>query len=739
MASSLVIVVAQFVLAYLAGWALLGFVEPRWAQRLAPAAPVVGVAFLVVALHAVVLVVAVKVGAWIVLAAVVGGLGYRLIAGGPVAEQVRDLASSGVRASALASFGLLGFGLALIPSVEAKAPTVLATNNHDAFFYVGAAEWSIEHPITSSPDLGPGPEVSRDGPADASAMLTADRQLRIGDILLSAGAGTLSGQPVRAFWMFQVAGWLLFAPASAFAAAHLFARREPDDGSDHHPWVLGAVGGLVLSSSSLVVWQVHNQNSASVLGLVLAPLAIAAVWRQLCHDEDRSPLLLAAVALAALIGTYGEYTPILAAVFGFVLLGRSPRRWPAAFGRAAIIGLATIAVAPLAFYRLVRVLFFLNGLDSDRFSAYGNDDVWLLFGRLTGVAWPAEGVTSRFATAAVVALLLIGIGAALTVHPGRVAWAGLAVGCGFTLWYAMGVLNNDYSHQRTVEIVQPLALLVATFGWFELLKRLIGGGHGQRALLGTGLVAVIVAGVAPASAGRSIHGESFLADRAVDGSYDDLADWVALHGAEGGSDVTALVSGYDEMLWATDALRDYADVKYPFLYPDYMVVTSFGDKIDRFVLVDSRALVDTVAPVLAANNRFRLYDTEGVAFTAVLPYRFGFHDADRSESDEWMWLERESELVVVRNDLAPETATLSVAALPQLAPITLTIKDEVDSWELEVNETPPETQQLVVPIGAQTLRLLNASVDRRPEQPFGGGDPRFLSVSLRLADGDTDG
>ena len=255
-------------------------------------------------------------------------------------------------------------------------------------------------------------------------------------------------------------------------------------------------------------------------------------------------------------------------------------------------------------------------------------------------------------------------------------------------------------------------------------------------MLGTGLVGVIVAGVAAASAGRSIHTESFLADRAVDNSYDDVTDWIALHGDGTGSDVTALLSGYDEMLWATDALRDYADVQYPFLYPDYMVVTSFGDEIDRYVLVDSRALVNTEAPMLAANSRFRLYDTEGVAFTALLPYRFGFWDPDRNETDEWLWLERESGLVVVRNDLAPETATLDIAALPQLAPITLTIEDEGDRWELEVSETAPAAQQLVVPIGAKTMRLLNASVDQPPQLPVNSDDERALSVSLRLVGSD---
>ena len=449
MASSLLIAAAQFLLAGLAGWALLGFVEQRWARRLAPAAPIIGVAFLVVALHAVVIAVPIKIGAWIVLALVFGGVTYRLVSGGTLVEQRRDLVSSGLRASVLASFGLLGFGLALIPSAEAKAPTVMATHNHDAFFYVGAAEWSIEHSIRTSPDLGPGPDASLNGPADASALLTSDRQLRIGDILLSAGAGVLSGQPVRSFWMVQVAGWLLFAPASAYAATCFFVRSNPDpdadgsdpdaDGLDRQAWLLGAVGGLVLSSSSLVAWQVHNQNSASVLGLMLAPLVIAAVWRQLCLVDDRSPLLIVAVALGALIGTYGEYTPILVVVFGFLLLARSPRHWPAAFSRAAIVGVAAVAVAPLAFYRLVNVLFFLNGLDSDRISAYGDDDVWLLLGRLTGVAWPAEASVSRLATTGLVALLLVGLGAAMTLHPGRVAWAGLAVGCGFTLWYVMGV------------------------------------------------------------------------------------------------------------------------------------------------------------------------------------------------------------------------------------------------------------------------------------------------------------
>lgn len=736
---SLGVVVGQWAVTFLLGWGLLGLVSPVWRDRLGMASPVIGMAAWIVGMYALIMVVPARLGAPVLLLLSIGIAAWRLIATAsarpPGTDTLRgarattkEFFNTAVRASALASAGLLGFGIASMPSIEARTATVMTTANHDALFYISASEWAIDHTVWTNPSFGAGPADSVDGPANAPALQTSDRELRIGDVLVVASTSTLTGIRAHEFWTIQIGSWLLYAPGSVLVAALCLGRRE------RRATTMAAFGGLVLSSSTLVFWQLYNQNSASVLGIVLMPMALGAVFTWIDDTEERYPLGLAAMSFAAALGTYSEYTSTV--VFGLIvaIAARRPSRLLPSLGRSVVFGVVALAMAPLVWWRLVHALLFTASVDSGAFpSQYRHLTTELLLGKLTGAAWPSEGVVSLTATMLIGAIIVVGLAAALVMQRARFLWIGLAMGTAATLWYIMSVAENDYSHQRAIEIVQPLGLMVAVMGWLDLGRRLFSRAGNTLQSAPAALAAIVIAGAATASAGRYLPKTEFLDMRAVDNSYDEMSEWAHRYGGPDGADLTMVLAGYEETLWGTDAVRDLPDVSYPVLYPDYTLRTSFPDpSIDHYVIID-RTVIMLVEPgdPLEINDRFALYDASAGSFTAAVPRRFGFL---RTESvyGPVVWLAQPGTLVIVRNDAAPAAVEFRVAALPQLAPLDVTFE-----WPQPGSDEPlVETQTLGADTSIVTIETTGlitpilVTPARAPEFPVSGSDDRRLAVKV---------
>ncbi|MFV0524239.1 MAG: hypothetical protein ACK5RL_07050 [Acidimicrobiales bacterium] len=724
-----VVVVVQWLAAAAAGWAVLGLAGDGTRRRMGPAGPAVGLAALVAVGTLGASLASMRIVTPVVLVAVAAGVVARVVRrGAPTWSEVTAVVAPLV----LPALGLVVLGL---PLTATGAGTVMVTANNDAMFYVSAAEWAVDHRLTDPPEMGPTPTTSEDAPADASALFLAVNNLRIGDVVLAAAPGALGAGPLRHVWMPQMMGWLLIVPASlAGALAWLGGERRVQAATV-------AVGSVVLTTSTVLAHQVWNQNSASVLGIVLAPMAIAGVWAWMDGTDDRGPAPLAALLLVGLLGSYLEFTPILGLAFLIVALARRPGRIPATVGRGVQLAALTVVIGPVAVLRTVRSLLFLSGVTSDGFSTqYRYEPVPVLVARYLGSAWPFETVARGWVTLGLSVVVLGGFLAVVVAHRSRFLWLGLAVGGAALAWYVTAVVGNDYSHQRTLEILQPLLLLAAVLGWMVVADRFderTEAAPGRPRSAATVAVTLAWTGVTLAAVTttiRAIPPDDVLELRAVNASYDALDGWAARYGGAGGADLTVVTSGYEATIWAADALRDHPDVDYPLTYLGYLWEDSFtDDRVDRYVLVDRDTIVtDPDAVPIEANDRFRLYDTEATGpLVLVSPRRFAFTPTEHVGTDRWAWLLREGELAVVRTTGAPRRVDLRVSAPEWMAPLDLRVDVEGARPETVVLETTPT--DLVVDLDDDPVTLIDLDPGGWGRAAPDGSDDRPLAVRVEAA------
>ncbi|MFV0260762.1 MAG: hypothetical protein ACK5PP_20180 [Acidimicrobiales bacterium] len=720
------VVMAQWLVAAAAGWTVLGLAGDATRRRMAPAGPAVGLAAQIAVG---------TLGASLAPMRIVTPVVLALVVAGAAATTVRHGAPGRSEITALvAPLILPALGLVVLawPLAATGAGTVMVTANHDAMFYVSAAEWAVDHRISDVPDLDSAPLDSDDAPADASAYFVEVNSLRIGDVILVAAPAALGAEPIRHIWMPQMMGWLLVVPASlAGALAWLGGDRRVRRATV-------AVGSVVITTSTVLAHQVWNQNSASVLGIVLAPMAIAGVWAWIDGVDDRGPAPLAALLLVGLLGSYLEFTPILGIAFVIVAAARRPGRIPAAVGRGLQLGALTAIIGPVVVLRTVRALLFLSGVTSSSFSTqYRYQPIPVLVARYLGPAWPFETAATGWITLAVAGVVIGGFVAVVVGHRSRVLWLGLAAGGVAVAWYVTTVIGNDYSHQRTVEIVQPLLLLAAVLGWMVVADRLDDRAEAESgrpraaATVVAGLAWTGVVMVAVTTTIRAIPPPDLLELRAVNASYDVLDDWAMTYGGPDGQDLTVVTSGYEATIWAADALRDYADVDYPITYLGYLWEDSFTDgRVDRYVLVDRDTIVTAPDAVpVEANDRFRLYDTDATGpIVFISPRRFAFAPTEHLDGEHWAWLLRSGEVAVVRTTGAPDQVDLRLSAPYWMVPLELRVEVEGGRAETVVLGDAPTDLPVELDDDPVTLIALEPGQPARPTPD--GSDSRALAVKL---------
>jgi hypothetical protein len=736
------VLVGGWLLLAAAGYATLSTVPRSVRDTLFPALPAVGALVLVVLLHATGIVLPAEIGLAIIGVAVVVGL---LVWRRRRAVWAVSRAAV-VRLAIVTALGIVPLTLAIVPVLRAGDPvTVMPGTNHDAFAYVSVATWYQHHAITSDPGR-------TDLPGYGYVRNHQKNSLRVGEDLVQAAVATVTGRP-PIDTVSTVIGLFVFLLPGACAAATTLFRRS---------WLAGAVAGTLIGVSAVTADQVFMQNAASVFGIALAGLAIAAaivaepVVRRRARTADgrpqgsRLPLWLGAVGLAGLAGSYSEYLTIIAPTLVLYVLIRSRNELRQVVPRAAALAGLALVIAPLAWIRAVGSLSKQGGLGNrGESSAFLDVPARVIAARITGLASLTDtAVDGRtlVASIAIIAAVVAGVGLAIALDRRRRLWIILPAVSGLVVAYLSSGDRDKYSQQRAVELAMPLLVLVAAVGYAAARERLervrVPRRAGRELIPATAVIAIVAvvlgalgvvafANVQTANATPYVR-DPVLASRTVDSTFGQAAGWVDDVGRPDGSNVAVLSRQFFDQLWIAFDLRHESAIEYPFLYPDYLGTKSphrFDGNLPRFVLVDTDVYVDAdPGTEVRHNERFRLYDLSRGQALFAMPTT-GWQAGTPSPDGLSTWMIDDGSLLVMRSAGVPDAMTLIGHALPALDPLPMSVA--VNGGQPGAPVTVGAGSSKVpasLPPGAPSATLLLHN--GKPAQPPGGADQRDLSFEL---------
>ncbi|MEA9984427.1 hypothetical protein [Subtercola sp. RTI3] len=573
-----------------------------------------------------------RVGIWVAVSLAVVALAVSVVR--ERSEWFVPLRSVGAWGVSLA-VGVPGAILALAPSLLAGSPQLVsATVSNDGFYYASVVDWLTGHPVLALPNIGANPLLGLDSPAYGPAAESLRSGLRVGQELVQAGLGSLTGLgPVSAFspW---IGLWVLLVPGGLWVLGEVF----------HVARIGRVILGLVVVTSFSLVDQVLRQNADSLLGIAFLGLVIALVAAGVSapRKERVTPLWLAALVVAALVGTYTEYLPFAGVTLVMVVLLRAPRAVPRALARALVIIGLSIVLGPLIWARAIQNSLFVGGI------AAGGGGTTLSFGegvgRLLGpyqAIFEPNGVvtyghTGQVLLTLVVLAILAGCVLALIGRRSRPLAVGAALSAAIIVYIAFK--GNDYVTSRGAAIVTPLVFTAAVLGWVNLYR---WARRSQRSTTdptarsnsrrGRSL-AVLVAGAAAAAVTVGI-GVNFAFVNTVDARSDDVlvsaefheaASWVSRIGNGDGSAVAVASATLFQQLWISEALSSAPDVSYISLRGDLgyrgnlTMHTFWADQPERYVLL-GRGAFGSYDPsaVVEQNSQFVLLDLTKPATVAV--------------------------------------------------------------------------------------------------------------------------
>lgn len=714
-----VVVIAMSAWAVLAltGLALLLHLDGRQQCLVMPALPALGTMLGVVILHWPAMIsdvpTSLMVGFMVVglVATVAWRRGGRLVAG------AKMLPLLGL---ALA-LGVVPFTVALLPAFEIGRPALVQpTPNNDAFAYVSLASWLRSNPALEAPDRG------IDAPTFGYARVHLDSGLRIGEQLLQAGVAILNRRDAAATWYATLGAWVLMLPGAYWAAGRVLGM---------HP-AAGAIGGLGAAASTALLGQVYQQNSAAVLGVVMAPLVVI-LFADAVRDEPALPWWLSSVAMAALAGTYSEYLPVLAPGLALFIVARRPAAIATVIGRSARVLLTAVVMSPFIWYNVARSLVFEARITAPGFdSSFIHAPAWVIVNRVTGAAQLDGGQLSS--KLGLLLALVLGMGMLVLVgYRGRSILLCFALGCLAVILFLTFVHRFPYGQQRAVQITIPVLVLAVSAG-YERLAGWSSDFWSQRrrmmAVASGGMVVLAATAFPLVNLRSSIqwHSRFELAGRHIDASMAEGAEWISAVGGRRGEGAIVISSNYFEQLWMTYLLRHRPAVAWPFLYPDYMNIERYerwDGRLRRYVLVGRDDYVDVdSAAVIRQNHRFRLLDlTKGDALIGIPSAQW--HGAEHAPAGVANWMSNSGQLMLVRTAGTPPRVRIRGAALQDLDPLEITVTGiggetlgvfSIGSSETEVTVEIPDRPGVVL--------MLNNNKEARP--PAGGSEPRKLSYYL---------
>lgn len=604
---------ALFGVLVLFGVAIISPMRSGHRQVLLAASPVIGVAFLAVVLASTswFLTAGIGIVVAVLIAMVVVSIGvFRGRA------SLRFGRSAWSFAAATWGMGALGAALALGPNIAiGDARVIMANGNHDAYYYASVAAWFSRSTLSSVPIVGTTPGDGLLLPAFAPAASAYTLPLRMGQPMVHGALTELVGSDVLVTTMPLMAVWVALVPAAAGVGFRLL-RTGP----------AGAlVGGLVTTSSALLIFLVVNQNMDSLVGISLAMMTLAGV---VAAAQGRLPRWPAALILAALVACYTEYAVFVGpAILGGLLL-RPFRSYRPSLVRASQVVALAMLMAPTAWLRGTRTLLFMAGGQSadTGSSPFAPDGDWMWALRILGLETvrptATGGPLTALAALVLGSILVLGIGLSVFFDCNRGVWIGLVVAGGGYVAY-LTASNSGYAQSRAVVLMLPLALMASTAGWAAFL-----GSRGRRRspLPGRAVRPLLVLVLAVWLTGnvRTAHREvdlPFASERHVGGDFDEVRDWVAEVGGTDGTEVAVLIPDFIENMWINLSLRDFPLVDYPVESGNYVSVFRYGSGAnDRYLVVGSGVGVSIdPSAIVRRNGTFMLIDRSVPGGAVVAP------------------------------------------------------------------------------------------------------------------------
>jgi hypothetical protein len=716
--AAILTLLAAWLLLTAAGLVVLALAPGAVRDRLLPAAPLVGVSLTVAVLHWTTLLLPVRHGLVV--------LGLVLVALAVVAVRRRGLV--GVRPSrpAVAALGLatllgvLPAGLVLAPSLANDGALVLPTRNHDAYYYVAAAEWLTDNRGISAPEIA-ADQVEGDPPAYGPSLFQIEEHIRLGETLAQAAVGALLGRPQVEVFFPMLALYVLTLPGSVTAAFRLVGLPTP----------AGLLAGLAVTAYPYALYQAHEQHSPSLLGLVVLPVALTAVVLAL----DARPVLprwVAALLLVGWLGSYTEYAAVGAPAVLLALLARRPSQWWPALRGGAVVGVLAVAMAPLLWLNAVRSLLFLAGLpEPPRDTPFNDITATTLLNRLVGAGTITGGeLPSR--TAPLLTLLVVsGVVLAVALSRRRGLWAGAVFGVAVAVAQFSFGDPRPYTQMRVIGISMPVLVFVACAGWSTaVVAARARPALVRHAVLAGSLLALLAwVAVEGRTSVRYVQ-EGLEQARPVDAAFGEAREWVEELAAPGGEDVTVVTGEFFDQMWLAYALRDSPGVSYAGLSADYLAVQSYwGGESDPLVLVDEGVFVDAdPAVVVRSNDRFRLLDLR--RGDAVVASTYPASGLPWIGERPTTWTEDDAPLVLLCST-APCAAELEVRAVDSEEPVPFAV---LQDGEVLVTSAARPDQPTEVPLaltrGRAAGRLLLDVLDPQPRPP-GTARPAVRLLDVR--------
>jgi hypothetical protein len=709
----MLIVLGDLLLLTLFGLVVLAFLDEAGQRLLLPAAPAIGALTAAAVLHWPGTFVGTNIGLPVAFAA--GALACRT----RLRPLARNLRSCWRLLLVVTAIGVPALVVGLEPQTRAGgARVVQPTWNNDAYAYVSLTDYLQQHPATAHPEIPPDP------PAYGYSRSHLHSGLRIGEEFVQAAVATATGNTPERTWYTVSASWLLVLPGAMVGAAALLGSSP----------ITGAIAGLIAGISALSTGQLFNQNSASLLGMVVSPLALALLVARLCaFGPWQPPRWLVGLGITGLAASYSEYAPIFAAGLALLVMFRATVGLRATVVDAAGILGTGLLIAPLAWYRTVAALTAEYHVAGNYWvSPFLDVSPAVTLTRLSGVI----GLNGRKPAAIGIALCLV---AAALIVIGIVRSAAarrllpFLVGS-MLLLYAMGSVRRfPYGHQRAVEISLVLFLLAMSIGGESILRAERLRRSRRLRVLAAGLLAVITAAFCVTNVRTArVVGRSDLARvRTVDRSFYEALGWVRQVSVDRGSNVLVADSEFFQQLWVVYLMRNLDRVAFPLIYPAYTPGLGnrglWDGRIRRYALVGARDFVDARGPVVVARNaRYRLLDlSRGEALIAMPLSGFNY---DTPKPDGYsLWMAAQGELLFIRTAGYPRTVLLLGRGEETLVPLPIQVKEAASSEARTLLATATGGIRLALSAGVQTdVVLLTDRVASPPESQL---PPRSLFLS----------
>lgn len=701
----------------LAGLPVMLHLSPERQELVLPALPVLGAMVLVVVTHWPAMFVPTPVALIIASVVLAGIAAYGWLRGGRLRVTRRRVVTL-VFAFAI---GIIPVSLALLPALELDRPRLIQpTGNNDAFAYVSLSSWLRENPAFEVPD------PVKDPPVYGYARSHLTLGLRLGEEFLQVGGAILNGRDVASTWFGVLGAWMLMLPGAFWASIKML--RLPS-------W-LGLAGGFVAGTSAVMLSQVYNQNSAAVLGLVMAPMVVVALGQAL-ENPDSWPRWFPALALAALAGTYTELLPVLFPGLALFALARNPRQYASVLARGLVLLGIAVAVSPFIWRNVVRSLLVESGVTAPGVqSSFIHAPGLAIVNRLVGFT-SLDGASLSRRGVLLLGLVVIGLVGAGLDRSLRRQWLPIVGGCVAVVGYLTFVHRFPYGQQRAVQVSVPLVLLTSAAGFAMLISRL----WSQLRQVGSIRIAALVsvplaaagAGFPVANIASSVRWERefHVAARSVDPTLLEGVTWVQKLDPRGG-DTMIVNSNFFAQLWLTYELRRQEQLAWPVLYPDYMHIDRYArwdGQPRRYALVGRDEYVDADAGVIIRENaRFRLLDLSlGEALIAIPSVNWV--GGEKTSKGVAHWMSDAGEMVVIRTPGASVDVVVEGAGMPDLAPLTLSVHTAEREGIAELSFPADLTEhRLSLP---DRPRVLLFFVNARPTHKLSfGDDPPPLSFYL---------